>query len=62
MPNVYQQLCPVLFGAGAADALPEKVQELGGGPVLIICDAGIRAATSLLQSAPQDGCLPPPAR
>ena len=20
MPNVYQQLCPVLFGAGAADA------------------------------------------
>ena len=43
MPNVYQQLCPVLFGAGAADALPDKVKELGGGPVLLICDAGIRA-------------------
>ena len=44
MPSVYQQLCPVLFGEGAADALPDKVKELGGGPALIICDAGIRAA------------------
>ena len=32
----------MLFGAGAADALPEKIQGYGGGPVLFICDAGIR--------------------
>ena len=42
MPKEYSQLCPVLFGAGAADALPEKIQGYGGGPVLFICDAGIR--------------------
>ena len=25
MPNEYSQLCPVLFGEGAADRLPEKI-------------------------------------
>ena len=43
MPKEYSQLCPVLFGVGAADALPEKIQGYGGGPVLFICDPGIRA-------------------
>lgn len=42
MAKEYSQLCPVLFGVGAADALPEKIQGYGGGPVLFICDAGIR--------------------
>ena len=42
MPNEYSQLCPVFFGEGAADALPEKIRGFGGGPVLFICDPGIR--------------------
>ncbi len=42
MPNEYSQLCPVLFGEGAADALPEKIRAFGGGPVLFITDPGIR--------------------
>ncbi len=42
MPNEYSQLCPVLFGEGAADALPEKIRFFGGGPVLFITDPGIR--------------------
>ena len=43
MPNEYSQLCPVLFGEGAADKLPEKIQQFGGGPVLFITDPGIRS-------------------
>ncbi len=43
MPNEYSQLCPVLFGEGAADALPEKLLAFGGGPVLFVCDPGIRS-------------------
>ena len=42
MPNEYSQLCPVLFGEGAADRLPEKIAGFGGGPVLFITDPGIR--------------------
>ncbi|MBO4298886.1 MAG: iron-containing alcohol dehydrogenase [Clostridia bacterium] len=42
MPSEYSQLCPVLFGEGAAGQLPEKIQQFGGGPVLFICDPGIR--------------------
>ena len=42
MPNEYSQLCPVLFGEGAADKLPEKIAAFGGGPVLFITDPGIR--------------------
>ena len=42
MPNEYSQLCPVLFGEGAADQLPEKIKQFGGGPVLFITDPGIR--------------------
>ncbi len=42
MPNEYSQLCPVLFGEGAADQLPEKIEAFGGGPVLFITDPGIR--------------------
>ena len=43
MAKEYSQLCPVLFGEGAADALPEKIQQFGGGPVLFITDPGIRS-------------------
>ncbi len=42
MPNEYSQLCPVLFGEGAADQLPEKIAAFGGGPVLFITAPGIR--------------------
>ena len=43
MPNEYSQLCPVLFGEGAADQLPDKIRAFGGGPVLFITDPGIRS-------------------
>ena len=43
MAKEFSQLCPVFFGAGAADALPEKIQQFGGGPVLFITDPGIRS-------------------
>ena len=44
MPNTYSQLCPVMFGAGTAGALADKVKEFGGGPVLCIYDGGIKAS------------------
>ena len=46
MPNTYSQLCPVMFGAGTAGALADKVKEFGGGPVLCIYDGGIKAGAT----------------
>lgn len=44
MAKIYQQLCPVLFGAGAAKEVGEKAKEFGAGKVLVIYDAGVKAA------------------
>lgn len=41
MVSTYNQLCPVLFGAGAIKHLPEKVREFGGTKVLCIYDKGV---------------------
>lgn len=43
MVKEISQLCPVLFGEGAADQLPDKIGQFGGGPVLFITDPGIRS-------------------
>ena len=53
MPNEYSQLCPVLFGEGAADQLPEKIKGFGGGPVLFITDPGIRGTGLIDRMAEQ---------
>ncbi len=44
MVNVYQQLCPVLFGAGAVKELGAKVNEFGCKKVMVVCDPGVKAA------------------
>lgn len=43
MISTYQQLCPVLFGAGAIGQLPDRVKELGGTKAFCIFDAGVKA-------------------
>ncbi len=42
MISNYQQLCPVVFGAGACAQLPEKVKQLGGKKALCIYDNGVQ--------------------
>lgn len=44
MISTYQQLCPVLFGAGAVGQLADKVKELGGTKAFCIFDAGVKAS------------------
>jgi alcohol dehydrogenase class IV len=44
MANIYNQLCPVLFGAGALNQLPEQVQALGGTKALCLYDKGVEAS------------------
>ena len=41
MISTYSQLCPVLFGAGAAAQTADKVKELGGSKALCIFDKGV---------------------
>jgi alcohol dehydrogenase class IV len=44
MANIYHQLCPVLFGAGALNDLPEKIRELGGTKALCLYDKGVESS------------------
>lgn len=44
MISTYQQLCPVLFGAGAVGQLADKVKELGGRKAFCIFDAGVKTS------------------
>lgn len=42
MVTTYQQLCPVLFGVGAADKIGEKAREFGARKAYCIYDRGVR--------------------
>jgi len=42
MVSTYSQLCPVLFGPGALNQLPDKVRELGGTKALCLFDKGVK--------------------
>ena len=44
MIQTYNQLCPVIFGAGAVSRLTDKVTELSGTKALCIFDNGVKAA------------------
>lgn len=43
MVTAYQQLCPVIFGAGALSELGEKAKEMDVKHVFCICDAGVKS-------------------
>lgn len=53
MISTYNQLCPVLFGAGAADKLGEKAQEMGGKKAMLVYDKGI-GATGIIDAFVED--------
>lgn len=53
MISTYNQLCPVLFGAGAAEKLGEKAQEMGGKKAMLIYDKGI-GATGIIDGFVKD--------
>lgn len=44
MVSTYNQLCPVLFGAGAVNQIADKVRQFGGTKALCIYDNGVKAA------------------
>ena len=44
MISKYNQLCPVVFGAGAVSQLADIVKELSGTKALCIFDSGVKAA------------------
>lgn len=44
MTSTYNQICPVIFGAGAVKQLGEKVKELGASRAFCVCDQGVKLA------------------
>lgn len=48
MATVYQQLCPVLFGAGALSRLGELITDYKAKRVFIVCDKGVQS-TGLIE-------------